>query len=70
MPLLIGPGVGIAGRMPLAPAELLGAALEVLRHIAFGASGGRFLSRNSTGSIFTLSASSSIRISVMKQPCG
>ena len=42
----------IAGRVPLVPAELLGALRRYAPHIALGASGGRFLIRNSTGSIF------------------
>ena len=63
-------GRRIARRMPLVPAEFLGALSQIAPHIAFGASGGRFLIRNSTGSIFTLSASSSISTSVMKEPCG
>ena len=61
---------GIARRMPLAPAEGLGALAQIDRHIALGASGGRFLIRNSIGSSFALSASSSIMISVMNDPCG
>ena len=63
-------GRRVAGRMPLVPAELRGALRRYAAHIALGASGGRFLIRNSTGSIFTRSASSSISTSVMKEPCG
>ncbi len=62
---------GIARRMPLAPADLLGAHLEVPAPTArSGASGGRLRRRSSSGSSRSRSASSSITISVMKQDCG
>ena len=61
----------VAGRVAPAPAELLRGNREVLAATSRSAlPAGRFFMRNSTGSIWTLSASSSISISVWKQPCG
>src|SRR4051795_6705029 len=70
MPVLIGPGVGSPVAWRLAHPNSSAPLRRYERHIAFGASGGRFLIRNSTGSILTRSASSSISTSVMKEPCG
>ena len=65
------PGRLIAGRMTLVPAELPSRRARSTRPTSRSAPrGGRFFTRNATGSIFTRSASSSIRISVRKQPCG
>ena len=61
----------VAGGWRLLQPNALGAHREVARATSRSApSGGRFLMRNSTGSILTWSASSSISTSVTKQPCG
>ena len=67
MPVLIGPGVGSPVGCRLSHPNAVAPRRRYARHIAFGASGGRFLIRNSIGSIFTRSASSSISTSVMKR---
>ena len=70
MPVLIGPGVGSPVAWRLSQPNAFAPRAKYSAHIALGAAGGRFFTRNATGSIFTRSASSSIRISVRKQPCG
>ena len=63
IPRLTGPAVGSPVRCRLLHPNF-SAAIGKCRHIALGASGGRFFIRNATGSIRTLSASSSISSSV------
>jgi hypothetical protein len=69
-PRLIGPGVGSPVACRLSQPNRVAPTVKYSRHIALGACGGRLRIRIAIGSIFTRSASSSINISVMKQPCG